>query len=67
MLVLTLEVLKLDYCNVLYVGLPMSLLQKHQQVQNIPARLLNGVKKYQHISALWPGYQQSGLAARWVV
>ena len=33
-----------------YVGLPLRLLRKLQVVQNAAARLLSGVKKYQHIS-----------------
>ena len=47
MLVHSLVVLRLDYCNALYVGLPLGLLQR--QVQNSVARLLSGVKGHQHI------------------
>ena len=35
---------RLDYCNTLYYGLPMSLLNKLQRVQNSAARLLTGTK-----------------------
>ena len=49
-LVRALVISGLDYCNALYVGLPLRLLQKLQVVQNAAARLLSGVKKYQHIS-----------------
>ena len=34
----------------LYVGLPLRLMQKLQMVQNAVARLLSGVRKFQHIS-----------------
>ena len=49
-LVYALLVLRIDYCNALYMGLPMRLLWKLQQVQSTAARLLSGVKKHQHIS-----------------
>ena len=39
-----------DYCNALYMGLPLRLMQKMQMVQNTASRLLTGVKKYHHIS-----------------
>ena len=41
---------RLDYCNALYVGLPLKLMRKLQVVQNAAARLLTGVRKYQRIS-----------------
>ena len=44
-LVHVLVVSRLDYCNVLYVGLPLRLMQKLQMVQNTAARLLTGRKK----------------------
>uniref|UniRef100_A0ABM5FF54 Reverse transcriptase domain-containing protein n=1 Tax=Pogona vitticeps TaxID=103695 RepID=A0ABM5FF54_9SAUR len=51
-LVLALVISRLDYCNTLYVGLPLKLMRKLQVVQNAnaAARLLTGVRKYQHIS-----------------
>ena len=51
MLVQALVVSRLDYCNAPYVGLTMRLLWKLQQVQNMVARLLYGVKKYQCMSS----------------
>ncbi len=41
---------RLDYCNSLYVCLDQSSLQRLQLVQNAPARLLTGTKKYEHIN-----------------
>ena len=49
-LVHMLVILRLDHCNALHVGLPLRLMQKLQMVQNAAARLLSGVRKYQHIS-----------------
>ena len=49
LLVHVLLVLRLDYCNTLYVGLPLGLLWGLQQVQNSAAILVSGVRKYQHI------------------
>ena len=49
-LVHALVISRLDHCNALYVGLPLRLLRKLQVVQNAAARLLSGVKRYQHIS-----------------
>ena len=45
-LVHVLVVLRLDYCNALYVGLPLRLVWKLQMVQNVAARLLNEVRKH---------------------
>ena len=47
-LVHALEISRLDHCNTLYM--PLKLMWKLQVVQNAAARLLSGVKKYQHIS-----------------
>ena len=41
---------RLDYANALYYGLPDSLIQKLQYVQNAVARLVCQVKKYDHIT-----------------
>ena len=49
-LVHALAVSRLDYCNALYLGLPLRLMEKLQMVQNVVDRLLSGVGKYQHIS-----------------
>ncbi|CAI5776265.1 Hypothetical predicted protein [Podarcis lilfordi] len=40
---------RLDYCNSLYVGLPLKLTQKLPQVQNAAARLLTGSSPRDHI------------------
>ena len=48
-LVHPLVISRLDHCNVLYVGLPLRLMQKLQMVQNMVG-LLSGRRKYQHIS-----------------
>ena len=45
-----LVVSRLDYCNVLYMGLPLRSMRKLQMLQNMAARLLTGVRKHQHIS-----------------
>ena len=49
-LVRALVILRLHHCNALYVGLPLRLMRKLQMVQNEAARLLSGMRKYQHIS-----------------
>ena len=41
---------RLDYCNALLYGLPETLLQKLQRVQNAAARLVTGTRKYEHIT-----------------
>ena len=48
-LVHALVVSRLNYCNVLYVGLSLRLTRKLQMVQNGVSSLLTGVKRYQHI------------------
>ena len=49
-LVHALLISRLDYCSVLYVGLPLRLMLKLQMVQNTATRLLTRVKKYHHVS-----------------
>lgn len=41
---------RLDYCNALFVGVSGSSLARLQMVQNAAARLLTGVRKYEHIT-----------------
>lgn len=41
---------KIDYCNALYMGLPLRLTWRLQWVQNVAARLVPGVNKFDHLS-----------------
>ncbi len=41
---------RLDYCNLLYLGLPKSSLNRLQLVQNAAARLITGTRKREHIT-----------------
>ena len=43
---------KLDYCNSLFYGSPMYMLERHQKVQNSAARLIFQCCKQNHISPL---------------
>ena len=49
MLVHAIVVSRIDYCNALYIGFPLRVMQKLQMVQNMVARLLTGVKRCHHI------------------
>ena len=43
---------RIDYCNALYLGLPLKATQKLQQVQKVVARLELRVRKYDCISPI---------------
>ena len=40
---------KLDYCNALYVGLPLKTVRKLQLVQNAVARLITEIRRFEYI------------------
>ena len=44
---------KLDYCNSLLYGLPVSQVAKLQGVQNTCARLICNLPKFTHVTPLW--------------
>ena len=41
---------RLDYCNSLYIGLPLKSLYKHQLALNTAARLISGTHRHSHIT-----------------
>ena len=43
---------RLDYCNSLFTGLPLSAVGKIQRIQNAAARLFGGLKKHDHVTAI---------------
>ena len=49
-LVQALVISRLDFCNVVYLGLPIKWLSKLQLVQNQAARLITGTSRWDHIS-----------------
>ena len=51
-LVISLVLSKLDYCNVLLAGLPDTLLNKLQRVQNCAAKIIFRKRKYDHVTPL---------------
>lgn len=45
---------RLDYCNTLYMVLPLETSQTLQLMQNVAARMLVGTNKYDHVTPiLW--------------
>ena len=51
-MVQALVISRLDYCNALYVGLPLKPLRKLELVQNAAAWLLSGDAPFQHVTLL---------------
>ena len=47
-LVHALVISRVDYCNVLFYGLPITILGKLQRLQNQAARVISGVHKFDH-------------------
>ena len=43
---------KMDYCNAVLYGLPLNLVTRLQHLQNSAARMISGVRKYDHISPI---------------
>ena len=40
---------KLDYCNTLYMGLPLKMVRKLQLVQKAAVRVITGTRRFEHI------------------
>ena len=49
-LVIALVLSQLDYCKSVLVGLPASLIQRLQSVQNAAARLIYSIRRSEHIT-----------------
>lgn len=49
-LIQALVTVRLDYCNSLYVGLPLSALKRLQNIQNTTARVITRISRYSHIT-----------------
>ena len=47
-----LVICRLDYCNELYVGIPLTVTQKLQLMQNAAARLVTGSGRRDHIASV---------------
>lgn len=43
---------RLNYCNTVYVGLPLKTIRKFQLVQNVALQVVNGARCMTHIAAL---------------
>ena len=50
LLVVALVLSRLDYCNSLLINLPASLIQRLQSVQNAAARLIDNMRRSEHIT-----------------
>ena len=52
LLVMALDISWIDYCNALFVGLPLKLTWRLQHIQNVMARLVVDVCKFDHTTLL---------------
>jgi hypothetical protein len=52
MLVTSLVHSRLDYCNVVFAGLPMCNIRRLQSILNSSVRLVTGARKYDHVRSL---------------